>query len=71
MNHPKKSVYLLLCLLAVAVLVLCSGYAKKESNKLVVYAALNEDEIGKFIDKFKEDTGIEIEYIQGLSLIHI
>ena len=47
MNHPKKSVYLLLCLLAVAVLVLCSGYAKKESNKLVVYAALNEDEIGK------------------------
>lgn len=65
MNHPKKSVYLLLCLLAVAVLVLCSGYAKKESNKLVVYAALNEDEIGKFIDKFKEDTGIEIEYIQG------
>lgn len=34
-------------------------------GKLVVYTALNEDEMANFVTKFKEDTGIEIEYIQG------
>ncbi|WP_177238043.1 ABC transporter substrate-binding protein [Paenibacillus sp. 1_12] len=40
--------------------------AKKtvESKKLVVYAALNEDDIVQIQKKFKEDTGIEIEYLR-------
>jgi iron(III) transport system substrate-binding protein len=44
-------------------LVLSCGGAK--SNKLMVYAALNEDEVGTIVEKFKADTGIEIEYILG------
>ncbi|MCY9667083.1 ABC transporter substrate-binding protein [Paenibacillus alginolyticus] len=35
-----------------------------ESKKLVVYAALNEDDIVQIKKKFKEDTGIEIEYLR-------
>jgi iron(III) transport system substrate-binding protein len=35
-----------------------------ESKKLVVYAALNEDDIVQIQKKFKEDTGIEIEYLR-------
>jgi iron(III) transport system substrate-binding protein len=31
----------------------------------MVYAALNEDEMGSIISKFKNDTGIQIEYILG------
>lgn len=34
-----------------------------KSDKLVVYSALNEDDIIALSNKFKEDTGIEIEYI--------
>ncbi len=44
-----------------------NGTQKKEetaSKKLVVYAALNEDDIVQIQKKFKEDTGIEIEYIR-------
>ena len=37
----------------------------KKTSKLVVYTALNEDEMARFVEKFKADTGIEIEYIQG------
>ncbi|SFL23521.1 iron(III) transport system substrate-binding protein [Paenibacillus sp. 1_12] len=36
----------------------------KGSGKLVVYAALNEDDIVAIQKKFKEDTGIEIEYLR-------
>ncbi|WP_282943167.1 ABC transporter substrate-binding protein [Paenibacillus sp. RC67] len=36
----------------------------KGSGKLVVYAALNEDDIVQIQKKFKEDTGIEIEYLR-------
>lgn len=35
-----------------------------ESKKLVVYAALNESDIVEIQKKFKEDTGIEIEYLR-------
>ncbi|QJD86408.1 ABC transporter substrate-binding protein [Cohnella herbarum] len=41
-----------------------SASASPESNKLVVYAALNEDDIIQLSKKFKEDTGIEIEYLR-------
>jgi len=34
------------------------------SKKLVVYAALNEDDIVQIQKKFKEDTGIDIEYLR-------
>ncbi|NBD23302.1 ABC transporter substrate-binding protein [Paenibacillus glycinis] len=34
------------------------------SNKLVVYAALNEDDVVQIQKKFKADTGIDIEYIR-------
>jgi len=43
----------------------CQGGGSKGSNKLVVYAALNEDDVVEITKKFKEDTGIEIEYIRG------
>ena len=33
------------------------------SGKLIVYSALNEDNTIELAEKFKEDTGIEIEYI--------
>jgi iron(III) transport system substrate-binding protein len=36
----------------------------KGSGKLVVYAALNEDDIVQIKKKFKEDTGIDIEYLR-------
>ena len=35
-----------------------------ESTKLVVYAALNEGDIVEIQRKFKEDTGIDIEYLR-------
>lgn len=35
-----------------------------ESKKLVVYAALNEDDIVQIQKQFKADTGIEIEYLR-------
>lgn len=49
-----------------------SGTAPKEekkdappaSKKLTVYAALNEDDIVQIQKKFKEDTGIDIEYLR-------
>ncbi|QAY67561.1 ABC transporter substrate-binding protein [Paenibacillus protaetiae] len=34
-----------------------------QSTKLVVYSALNEDDIIQIQKKFKEDTGIDIEYL--------
>jgi len=34
------------------------------SKKLVVYAALNEDDVIQIQKKFKEDTGIELEYLR-------
>ena len=37
---------------------------KNESKNLVVYAALNEDDIVQIQKKFKEDTGIEIQYLR-------
>ncbi|NRF92871.1 ABC transporter substrate-binding protein [Paenibacillus frigoriresistens] len=36
----------------------------KGTGKLVVYAALNEDDIVQIQKKFKEDTGIEVEYLR-------
>jgi len=41
-----------------------SGDKKAESKSLVVYAALNEDDIVQIQKKFKEDTGIEIQYLR-------
>lgn len=38
--------------------------ASPASNKLVVYAALNEDDIVQLSKKFTEDTGIEVEYLR-------
>lgn len=35
----------------------------KQSDKLVVYSAMNEDDIIQIQKKFKEDTGIDIEYL--------
>lgn len=38
--------------------------APPASKKLVVYAAMNEDDIVQIQKKFKEDTGIDIEYLR-------
>ncbi|MDL2258698.1 ABC transporter substrate-binding protein [Eubacteriales bacterium OttesenSCG-928-K08] len=67
----KKSVKLICLLLSMimlaGVLVACGNNTAggTKSTKLVVYAALNEDEMNAFVSKFKEDTGIEIEYVLG------
>lgn len=61
----KKVCFLVALMLLVSSLTGLVGCASKASNKLVVYTALNEDEMSKFVEKFKADTGIEIEYIQG------
>lgn len=61
---------LLMVVVVVSMLSGCGADSKttennsKESNKLVVYTALNEDDIIAFQKQFKEDTGIEIEYIR-------
>lgn len=57
----KKSIVLFLLLIAV----LSSVLAVSAKDELVVYTALNEDEMASFVERFKADTGIEIEYIQG------
>ncbi len=62
MNFSKR---ISSCILAFAVLFATVGLASAASEKLSIYAALNEDEIANFVTKFKEDTGIEIEYVQG------
>lgn len=52
---------------SVAVFSGCSNQSTASANKstkLVVYAALNEDDIVQIQKKFKEDTGIDIEYIR-------
>lgn len=41
-----------------------SSKSGKGSGKLVVYSALNEDDTVQIQKKFKEDTGIEIEYLR-------
>ncbi|TDF95413.1 ABC transporter substrate-binding protein [Paenibacillus piri] len=41
-----------------------SNVKSSDSKKLVVYAALNEDDIVQIQKKFKEDTGIEVEYLR-------
>jgi iron(III) transport system substrate-binding protein len=51
--------------LMLALSVFASGKQETASNKLFVYTALNEDEMGSVIEKFKADTGIQIEYILG------
>ncbi|HYE83161.1 MAG TPA: ABC transporter substrate-binding protein [Clostridia bacterium] len=71
----KKSVRSLSVLLLAAILVtsLLTGCSPASpaaspaggSKKLVVYAALNEADIVEIQKKFKEDTGIEIEYIRA------
>lgn len=58
----KKNVVLFVLLLFV---LLSSVIVASAKDELVVYTALNEDEMASFVEKFKEDTGIEIEYIQG------
>lgn len=58
----KKNVVLFVLLLSV---LLSSVIVASAKDELVVYTALNEDEMASFVEKFKEDTGIEIEYIQG------
>lgn len=62
-NKKTFSVVMVMLLVSVAVLAGCSLTGKK-SNKLVVYAALNEGDVVKIQEKFKEDTGIEIEYLR-------
>lgn len=64
MKKPMKLICLLL-ILTLLISMFATSCAKPKSNKLVVYAALNEDEMAKFIEKFKADTGIEIEYVLG------
>ena len=62
----KRSVKLVCLLLSVLLLAgVFSACGQKKAQKLVVYAALNEDEMNSFIEKFKADTGIEIEVILG------
>ncbi len=58
----KRSVVLFVLLLSI---LLSSVIVASAKDELVVYTALNEDEMASFVEKFKEDTGIEIEYIQG------
>lgn len=57
--------FTLLSLVILVITILCSTVAVFAAEELVVYTALNEDEMASFVEKFKEDTGIEIEYIQG------
>ncbi len=65
MLRTKRILCLALALVFAFGTMLTTGCSSGGSKKLVVYAALNEDEIAKFVEKFKADTGIEIEYIQG------
>ena len=85
----KRFLSLLLVLLLTAGAVACAqpaandGDGEKTGGKLIVYSALNEDNTIAMAEQFKEDTGIEIEYISlgggdavarvqaELSLIHI
>ena len=63
-----KKLSKLLCLtLAITILasLTLTGCQEAGSKKLVVYAALNEDDMVAITKKFKEDTGIEIENIRG------
>jgi iron(III) transport system substrate-binding protein len=66
MKRLSKLVCLILAIVTLAGVVLtgCSLTASA-SKKLVVYAALNEDDMVAITKKFKEDTGIEIEYVRG------
>lgn len=64
MKKPMKLICMLL-ILTLLISMFTTSCAKPKSNKLVVYAALNEDDMAKFIEKFKTDTGIEIEYVLG------
>ena len=40
------------------------GSQPKDPGRLIVYAALNEDDVVQLAKKFKEDTGIQIEYLR-------
>ncbi len=62
-----KKLSKLLCLLLAFIILasLMTGCQGAQSKKLVVYAALNEDDMVAITKKFKEDTGIEIEHIRG------
>lgn len=65
----KRFLSLLLVLLLTAGAVACAqpaasdGDGEKTGGKLIVYSALNEDNTIAMAEQFKEDTGIEIEYI--------
>lgn len=59
----KKFLSLVLALSMLTALCACGSGTKTTGGKLVVYSALNEDNTIAIADKFKEDTGIEIEYI--------
>jgi len=54
---------MVIILASMTVLAGCGNNGGKSSKKLVVYAAMNEDDIVQIQKQFKEDTGIEIEYL--------
>lgn len=69
MRKKTSLVMLLVLTLVVSLLAGCGGSTEDggdgtQSGKLVVYTALNEDDILAVQKQFKEDTGIEIEYIR-------
>jgi iron(III) transport system substrate-binding protein len=59
----KKIICSMMALLLVFSLTACGTAAPEKSTKLVVYSALNEDNTIAMAEKFKQDTGIEIEYL--------
>jgi iron(III) transport system substrate-binding protein len=59
----KKIVFMFM-VMSLAFSVFAKG-SQDDSKTLFIYAALNEDEMGSIISKFKADTGIQIEYILG------
>lgn len=66
MSKCKKAIHVFIVLLVMSAVILsgCSNSGNDEPGKLVVYAALNEDDVVKLQEKFKEETGIEIEYLR-------
>lgn len=62
MQNMKK-ILALLFVLTITLSLTVSSSATQTSGKLVVYSALNEDNTIAITKQFKEDTGIEIEYI--------
>jgi iron(III) transport system substrate-binding protein len=65
-SFSKSCLFCLILVFISTFFIACDNKEKTAaSDKLVIYAALNEDEIGQLVNKFKADTGVQIDYILG------